>query len=559
MTSTSNFSSPASDPREHTPVLQINALRKSYGKLVAVQNASFTVCPQQVFCLVGPNGAGKTSIIDCIVGLKKPDSGDIHLFGERIPDLRRRKDIRSRVGIQFQEDSLYYDIRVREALLLYAKMYQNPIDPDELIDIFDLQRQQKTAYKDLSGGEKRRLLIAIALVGKPALLILDEPSSNLDPHLRRQLWDVLNHYRTQGLTIIMTTHNMQEAQQYSDVVCVMNQGEIIASGSVPQLLEQFQLNLKVEVETEVDPETLADCPGVTHVDGSPQGVCIYGKDEVFKDAVIDRLNSLNIHQFSVKTADLEDVYLFATGSRYMRYSQKDAKNDQSIESEAPFVEGKQLLQQALDSSNSDQLYEAQKLFNRARQDGHHEEFALYYLALCEYRLATFFAATPGEQAECINRAIEHLKGAIELEDNFSDAHALLASVYGQKLGLRPHLGMALGPETKRVLEKSKRLDGNNPRVVLTDGMSDYYTPAMFGGDKQRAISKMEHALELFAKEEIRDPLQPSWGYDEACAQLGIMRQEAGDIDGAREAFVKALEVNPDNGWVKSQLLPGLDS
>ena len=105
-----------------------------------------------------------------------------------------------------------------------------------------------------------------------------------------------------------------------------------------------------------------------------------------------------------------------------------------------------------------------KLFDCARQDSYHEEFALYYLALCEYRLATLFAATPSEQAESINRTIEHLKGAIELEDNFSDAHALLASAYGQKLGLKPHLGMALGPETKRVLEKSKRLDGKqSPR------------------------------------------------------------------------------------------------
>ena len=559
MTSISSASSTDRGCQEQIPILQINALRKVYGDLVAVQNASFTVYPQQVFCLVGPNGAGKTSIIDCIVGLKKPDSGDIHLFGESIPDLRRRKDIRSRIGIQFQEDSLYNDIRVKEALRLYACMYQNPLDPDELIEIFDLQRQQKTAYKDLSGGEKRRLLIAIALVGKPALLILDEPSSNLDPHLRRQLWDVLNHYRTQGLTIIMTTHNMQEAQQYSDVVCVMNEGQIIASGSLPQLLEKFQLNLKVEVETKVDPETLADCLGVTHIDSNSQGVSIYGKDEVFKNAVIDRLNSLDIHQFSVKTADLEDVYLFATGSRYMRYGQKNAKNDQSTESEALFVEGKELLQQAIDSSNPDQLYEAQKLFDRARQDGHHEEFALYYLALCEYRLATLFAAAPDEKTECINRTIEHLKEAIELEDNFSDAHALLASAYGQKLGLKPHLGMVLGPETKRALEKSKRLDSNNPRVVLTDGISDYYTPAMFGGDKQRAISKMEQALEMFAREEIRDPLQPSWGYDEAYAHLGIMRQEAGDIEGAREAFGKALEVNPNNGWVKNHLLPGLDS
>ena len=243
----------------------------------------------------------------------------------------------------------------------------------------------------------------------------------------------------------------------------------------------------------------------------------------------------------------------------MRYGQKNARNDRSIESEALFVEGQELLQQAIDTSNPDQLYEAQKLFDRVRQNGNYEIFALYYLALCEYRLATLFAATPGEQAECINQTIEHLKEAIELEDNFSDAYALLASAYGQKLSLKPHLGMALGPETKRVLEKSKRLDGNNPRVVLIDGMSDYYTPTMFGGDKKRAISKMEQALELFAKEEIRDPFQPSWGYDEACAHLGIMRQEDGDIEGAREAFVKALDVNPNNGWVKSQLLPGLDS
>lgn len=555
---TANIPTSDSTCRDQRPILQVNKLCKTYGELIAVQDASFAVYPQQVFCLVGPNGAGKTSIIDCIVGLKKPASGDIHLFGENIPDLRRRKDIRSRIGIQFQEDSLYNDIRVREAIRLYASMYQNPVDSDELIDIFELQRQQKTAYKDLSGGEKRRLLIAIALVGNPTLLILDEPSSNLDPHLRRQLWDVLNHYRNQGLTIVMTTHNMQEAQQYSDVICVMNRGQVIAAGSLPQLLEKFQLNLKVEVETEVDPEALAGCPGVTHVDVNSQGASIYGKDEAFKNAVIGRLNGLRIHQFSVKTADLEDVYLFATGSRYMRYGHKSVKNDQNTEFEVPFVEGKELIQQAIDTSAPDQLYRAQKLFERARQNGGREEFALYYLALCEYRLATLFASAPDEQAQCINRTLEYLKEAIELEDNFSDAHALLASAYSQKLGLNPHLGMVLGPEIKRVLEKSKRLEGNNPRVVWTDAMNDYYTPAMFGGDKQRAITKLEQALELFAKEEIRDPFQPSWGYDEACVHLGIMRQETGDPEGARQAFVKALEVNPNNGWVKDHLLPGLD-
>ena len=558
MTSISHISSLASVDRDKTPIIQVSNLCKSYDKVIVVQNVSFTVYPQQVFCLVGPNGTGKTSIIDCILGLKKPDSGDIHLFSESISNLRRHKDIRSRIGVQFQEDSLYNDIRVREALRLYAKMYQNPVDADELIDTFDLQRQQKTAYKNLSGGEKRRLLIAIALVGRPALLILDEPSSNLDPHLRRQLWEVLNYYRRQGLTIVMTTHNMKEAQQYSDVVCVMNKGQIIASGSVPQLLEKFQLNLKVEIENEVDYDVLADCPGITHIDVNSQGTCIYGKDEVFKDAIIDRLDSLGIYKFSVKTADLEDVYLFATGRRYMRYQHNGSIENRNTKFDDLLAEGKERLQQAIDTSDPDQLYEAQKLFEQTRQNGNYEIFALYYLALCEYRLATLFAASPDEQTQSINRTIEYLKEAIELEDNFSDAYALLASAYGQKLSLKPHLGMALGPETKRVLEKSKRLEGNNPRVVLIDGMSDYYTPAMFGGDKKRAISKMEQALELFAKEEIRDSFQPSWGYDEACAHLGIMRREDGDIEGAREAFVKALEVNPNNGWVEKHLLPGLD-
>ena len=559
MTSTSSASSPGNGCREKMPILKVDALHKSYGKYIAVQNTSFAVYPRQVFCLVGPNGAGKTSIIDCIVGLKRPDSGDIQLLGESIPDLRRRKDIRSRIGIQFQENSLYNDIRVKEALHLYASMYQNSVDLDELINVFELQRQQKTAYKDLSGGEKRKLLIAIALAGNPALLILDEPSSNLDPHLRRQLWDILNQYRRQDLTIVMTTHNMQEAQQYSDVICMVDKGQVIASGSLPQLLEKFQLSLKVEVEAEVGPKAIADCPGVTHIDVNAQSVCIYGKDEMFRDAIIERLNNLGVHRFDVRTADLEDVYLLATGRRYMRYLHNDSIENQDTESDVLFIEGKELLQHAVDEFDVERLYEAQEKFKRARQDSKYEVLTLYYLALCEYRLAVPFAADPDERAQCINRTIEHLKQAIELEDNFSDAHALLASAYGQKISLKPHLGMVLGPETKRVLEKSKRLEGDNPRVVLIDGMSDYNTPSMFGGDKKRAISKMEHALELFAKEEIRDAFQPSWGYDEACAQLGIMHQEAGDIEGAREAFAKALKVNPNNGWVKSQLLPGLDS
>lgn len=549
---------PTNTHRDQMPILQVNTLHKTYGKFVAVQDISFAVYPQQVFCLVGPNGAGKTSIIDCIVGLKKPDSGDIHLFGESIPNLRQRKDIRSRIGIQFQEDSLYSDIRVKEALHLYASMYQNPVDPDVLMDKFELQRQQKTAYKNLSGGEKRRLLIAIALVGNPELLILDEPSSNLDPHLRRQLWDILNQYRQDGLTIVMTTHNMQEAQQYSDVVCVVKNGHIIASDSVPQLLEKYQLNVKVEVDAAVNPEVVADCLGLTHVDVNTQSVCVYGKNKGFEDEVIERLKKLGIYQFSVKTADLEDVYLLATGKRYMRYANKNSKKDQKAEVETLFHEGREYLQNAVDTSDVNQLYEAQERFECARRKGGDEALALYYLALCQYRLVTVFDIAPSKNGQCINRAIKYLKKATNLEDTFADAHALLAIFYFQKMGLKPYLGMVLGPLSTKIVEKAKRLEGENPRVVMSDAISNYYTPPMFGGDKQQAVTKIERATELFSKEETRDTFLLSWGHEESYIYLGLFRQGIGDIEGAKKAFVRALEVNPNNCWLKSQLLPGLD-
>lgn len=539
------------------PILQVDALRKTYRKLVAVRDISFAVYPQQVFCLVGPNGAGKTSVIDCIVGLKKPDGGDVHLFGERVSNLQRRNDIRSRIGIQFQEDSLYNDIRVKEALRLYASMHQNPVDPAVLMDDFELQRQEKTAYKNLSGGEKRRLLIAIALVGNPALLILDEPSSNLDPHLRRQLWDVLNRYRRQGLTIVMTTHNMREAQQYSDVVCVVNRGQIVASGSVPQLLEKFHLNLKVEVNAEVNPKAIADCPNVTHVDANAQGTCIYGDNEAFQAAVIERLNDLGIHQFAIKNSDLEDVYLFATGRRYMRYDEKNDQNEPGMASDALFVEGKTLLQNAVDTSDIDQLYEARERFERGRAAGDREALALYYLALCEYRLITVFDIAHSEKGRCINRAIKYLKNATKLMDTFADAHAFLAIFYFQKMGMKPYLGVVLGPLSTKIVEKSKRLEGDNPRVVMSDAINDYYTPPMFGGNKDQAIAKIERAVELFSKEGVRDAFQPAWGHDEAYILMGFFRQGKGDIEGAREAFISALEVNPNNDWIKFQLLPGL--
>ncbi|MDE3259269.1 MAG: ATP-binding cassette domain-containing protein [Gemmatimonadota bacterium] len=540
------------------PVLEVKNLRKTYGKLVAVSEVSFSVFPKQVFCLVGPNGSGKTSIIDCILGLKKPDLGDVFIFGERCRNLLRRKDLLSRIGIQFQEDSLYSDIRVSEALSLYANMYETPVDPDELLKVFELETQHKRAYKDLSGGERRRLQIAIALVGDPELLFLDEPASNLDPDFRRKMWTALNLFRSRGLTIVMTTHDMDEAQRESDEVCLVNRGRIIASGTVQYLLGKFHLDQKVEIEAEVSAEDFHDCSGVTHIDRDSHGICVYGTGDGFEESVVTRLQGVGVTEFAVRPSDLKDVFFFVTGRRYMRCAHTYGKRNQECES--LIIQGKDVLQAALNESDVDKIYAARKLFERVIQYEEYIALAWYYIGLTDYRLATQFVAQTDDNSTrlaCINQAISHIKKAIELNDRFSDAYALLAGAYQQKIGMKHYLGMFLGSKSKRLIEKAKQLEGDNPRVLFLDALSDYFTPTTWGGDKQRAVEKFKRVAELFSEQEIGNPILPSWGHDEVYAWLGIIRQWEGDIGGARKAFAKALEVNPDNGWVRYVLLPGL--
>lgn len=310
------------------PILEVFSLSKSYGTLVALRDVSFSVFPSQVFCLVGPNGAGKTTLIDCIVGLKNPDQGTVRIFGRDIRSVDHRKKMLRDIGVQFQHDAMYPDIRVEEALSLYARMYNAPLSVNELLSLFRIEHLRKKTYMKLSGGEKRKLLIAITLVGNPKLIFLDEPTSHLDPHSRKELWEILDSLREKGLTIFLSTHNMHEAHRQSDIICLIDSGEIIATGAIETLLEEFRLGFKFVINTEIDLDHLIDFPYITRVERDLSRTQIYGHGDSSQESIAEQLQSLGITEYIIDSTDLEDLYLLSTGKRSPTQNDHTSQNTQ---------------------------------------------------------------------------------------------------------------------------------------------------------------------------------------------------------------------------------------
>lgn len=227
------------------------------------------------------------------------------------------------------------------------------------------------------------------------------------------------------------------------------------------------------------------------------------------------------------------------------------------------VRGKQMLQAGMvNEGDLDQMLAARATFERVTADTLRAAWAHYYAALADYRIANYLLSQgedhKDQAATHLKGAVEHLKTATRLDAEAAEAYALLSSVYGRQIGLSPVKGILLGPRSSRALAKAEQLAPDNPRVVLAAAISDFNTPGMWGGDKERAMERLKRAATLFARERPTDPLQPVWGHSETYAWMGIahLDQEQGDL--ARAAFEKALEIDPDFGWVKYVLLPGLD-
>ncbi len=214
--------------------LRCDGLGKRYGAVLAVDGLSLSVKRGECFGLLGPNGAGKTTTIEILEGLLTPDSGDVEILG-----LRWRTDeraLRERLGIHLQETQLSDKLTVEEMLRLFRSFYRRGRPIPELLRIVELESKRASRVVTLSGGQKQRLSLACALAGNPDLLFLDEPTTGLDPQSRRQLWDVLERFRSDGGTILLTTHYMDEAQVLCDRVAIVDHGKLIALGSPQELI-----------------------------------------------------------------------------------------------------------------------------------------------------------------------------------------------------------------------------------------------------------------------------------------------------------------------------------
>jgi ABC-2 type transport system ATP-binding protein len=213
--------------------IEVERLRKQYGAKVAVDDVSFTVAEGEIFGLLGRNGAGKSTTVDCLAGLRAPDRGRIRVAG--LDPRRDQRELRHLLGVQLQESALPYKLTVAEAMRLYASFYRNPADIAGLLDMLDLTEKRDTRYRKLSGGQKQRLSIALALIGRPRIAILDELTTGLDPVARRDTWALIDGIRKQGVTIMLVTHFMTEAERLCDRVAILEAGRVAAIGTPAEL------------------------------------------------------------------------------------------------------------------------------------------------------------------------------------------------------------------------------------------------------------------------------------------------------------------------------------
>ena len=215
------------------PLIEVIDLRKRYGTRVAVDGVSFTVERGEIFGILGTNGAGKTTTVECLQGLRRADGGTVSVLG--LDPETDRAALTRRVGVQLQESRLPAKLRVREALELFASFYPEPADIDVLLDQLDLRDHAHSSFGKLSGGQKQRVSIALALVGQPELAILDELTTGLDPHARRETWRLVEGVRATGVTVLLVTHFMDEAERLCDRVAIFDAGRVVATGTPTEL------------------------------------------------------------------------------------------------------------------------------------------------------------------------------------------------------------------------------------------------------------------------------------------------------------------------------------
>jgi ABC-2 type transport system ATP-binding protein len=297
-------------------VVNVQNLQKSYGGRMAVSDASFSVEKGEIFGIIGPNGAGKTTIVECIAGLRNPDGGRIRVLG--LDPQRDRGELRRRVGIQLQASQLPAKIKVWEALDLYSSFYPHLADWERLIEKLGLAEKRDTVFDKLSGGQKQRLSVALALVGNPELLILDELTTGLDPQARRAIWGLIEDVRACGVTILLVTHFMEEAERLCDRIAVIDAGRVAALDTPAGIVAMVKAEqrLRFRPSAPLDERLLAGLPEVRSVSRAGSTVVVSGGGNLLQ-AVTSVLakSQIAVEELRIEQASLDDAFIALTGQR----------------------------------------------------------------------------------------------------------------------------------------------------------------------------------------------------------------------------------------------------
>jgi len=297
------------------PVIKVSGIRKTYGSTVAVSDISFEVAEGEIFGLIGPNGAGKTTTMECIEGVRRPDSGEISILG--LDPFRDVYRLQNRIGVQLQQAQLQKRIKVWEAVDLWASLYTNPVDPNRLLEQLGLTNKRNAWFMNLSGGQKQRLFIALALINDPEVVFLDELTTGLDPQARRAIWELVRGIRERGKTVFMTTHLMEEAERLCDRVAIIEHGKIIDMGRPDDLVRRHCPERTVLLATDdaLAEECLRAIPAMDSVTRHDSQYTLEGNGEDFVTEVIRCVseNRIRVTDFRTVLPNLEDVFLKLTG------------------------------------------------------------------------------------------------------------------------------------------------------------------------------------------------------------------------------------------------------
>ncbi|MGC5011430.1 ABC transporter ATP-binding protein [Streptosporangium sp. DT93] len=296
------------------PVIEVRNLHKRYDDKIAVDDVSLTVQEGEIFGILGPNGAGKTTTVECVEGLRTPDRGEIRVLG--LDPRRDRAELTPCLGVQPQAGHLPDRLQVAEALELYSSFYPRPADWRALMHDLGLADKARTGYAKLSGGQKQRLSIALALVGNPRVAILDELTTGLDPQARRDTWELIEGVRSRGVTIVLVTHFMEEAERLCDRLALIDAGRVVAVDTPAGLTERARIEQRIRFRPSrpIDDHLLTSLPDVSRVTRRGELVIVSGNGNALNavTAVLAR-DHIVAELLRVEQASLEDAFVELTG------------------------------------------------------------------------------------------------------------------------------------------------------------------------------------------------------------------------------------------------------